>query len=142
MMGGQCRGRVSRESFPTPLKSLNSFRAYLCRSSSSDEHRPGNYADEYTRARKAVGARDQAYVDVSGLGCLLEEMRGCSSVPLRCVAEHGDDKGDGARAHGDPVGAPPLQAGDGPRRRGVRPEEEQVGGDLGRRAEQAGDVPR
>ena len=93
-MGGRCRGRASRESFPTPLKSLNSFRAYLCRSSSSDEHRPGNYADEYTRARKAVGARDQAYVDVSGLGCLLEEMRGCSSVPLRCVAEHGDDKGD------------------------------------------------
>ncbi|KAI1786829.1 hypothetical protein LXA43DRAFT_752607 [Ganoderma leucocontextum] len=32
-------------------------------SSSSEEDRPPNYASEYTRARKAVAARDQAYGD-------------------------------------------------------------------------------
>ena len=100
------------------------------------------YADEYTKARKTVVARDQAYLDVSQSDC-------CASLWLcgffaerAWGVEPGDDGGAAACADCDTVCAPSLLESDGPPRRGVQPEEEQVGSDHGRRAEPAGDVSR
>ena len=87
--------RPSKSSVSGRHSYLPHTRAHVCStsSSSSEDHRPQNYADEYTRARKAVAARDQAYGDVSvdiyiisGIDFLLKPGETWGRSCLRCRA--------------------------------------------------------